>query len=118
MKICVLGAGKMGTWLTDALCLQHGVAVYDSNKERLSMYSIPKGLPLLRRSGICPELLINCVTLKYTTRLSRKYYLLPETCILADIASVNRLLSITKAQGAASFQLTRCLVRPSLTGRI
>gem|GEM_PF-4428929 len=32
MKICVLGAGKMGTWLTDALCLQHEVAVYDSNK--------------------------------------------------------------------------------------
>ncbi|HQB27827.1 MAG TPA: prephenate dehydrogenase/arogenate dehydrogenase family protein, partial [Paludibacter sp.] len=32
MKICILGVGKMGTWLADALCFQHEVAVFDSNK--------------------------------------------------------------------------------------
>ena len=29
MKILVLGAGKMGTFLTDVLCIQHEVALFD-----------------------------------------------------------------------------------------
>ena len=35
MKILVLGAGKMGTFLTDVLCIQHEVALFDTDPKRL-----------------------------------------------------------------------------------
>jgi prephenate dehydrogenase len=90
MKICVLGAGKMGTWLTDALCLQHEVAVYDSNKERLRYVFNTQRLTTFEEiREFAPELLINCVTLKFTIQTFKEVLpYLPESCILSDIASV------------------------------
>ena len=35
MKILILGAGKMGTFLTDVLCTQHEVAIFDTNPKNL-----------------------------------------------------------------------------------
>ena len=31
MRIVILGAGKMGTFLTDVLCFQHEVALFDTD---------------------------------------------------------------------------------------
>ena len=35
MKILILGAGKMGTFITDVLCIQHEVALFDTDPKRL-----------------------------------------------------------------------------------
>jgi prephenate dehydrogenase len=90
MKICVLGAGKMGTWLTDALCLQHEVAIYDVDKERLRYVFNTQRLTTLEEiRQFEPELLINSVNLKYTIKAFDEVMpYLPASCILSDIASV------------------------------
>jgi len=90
MKICVLGAGKMGSWLTDALCMEHEVAIYDIEKERLRyVFNVQRLTTLEEIQAFAPELVINCVTLKYTISVFEKVLpYLPIDCILSDIASV------------------------------
>ncbi len=90
MKILILGAGKMGTFLTDVLCLQHEVALYDTDPKRLRfVFNTQRMTRLEEIRAFEPELLINCVTLKYTVEAFDSVLpLLPRTCILSDIASV------------------------------
>lgn len=90
MKICILGAGKMGAWLTDALCLQHEVAVYDPDKSRLKyVFNTQRFTSLDEIREFEPEMLINAVVLKYTLPVFKEVLpYLPATCILSDIASV------------------------------
>ena len=90
MKICILGAGKMGTWLTDALCLQHQVAIYDPNIERLRFVFNTERLTKPEDIGeFKPELLINAANLKYTIPAFESVMdYLPNDCIISDIASV------------------------------
>ena len=35
MRILILGAGKMGSFFTEILCLQHDTAVFDVNPHQL-----------------------------------------------------------------------------------
>ena len=35
MRILVLGAGKMGTFFTDVLCMDHEVAIFDRDPSKL-----------------------------------------------------------------------------------
>ena len=35
MKIVVIGAGKMGSWMVESLCLDYEVGVYDLDKKKL-----------------------------------------------------------------------------------
>lgn len=90
MKILILGAGKMGTFLTDVLCLQHEVALFDIEPKRLRF--VFNTLRLTKYEEIRefePELLINAVTLKYTIEAFKKVMpFLPKNCIISDIASV------------------------------
>ncbi|MBN2166065.1 MAG: prephenate dehydrogenase [Marinilabiliaceae bacterium] len=90
MKICVLGAGKMGTWLTDALCLNHEVAIFDTDKSRLKyVFNTQRLISLEEVRQFDPELLINAVVLKYTIDAFKEILpYLSKTCILSDIASV------------------------------
>lgn len=90
MKILILGAGKMGTFLTDVLCFQHEVALFDTDAKRLRF--VFNTLRMTRYEEVrefAPELVINCVTLKYTLDAFRDVLpYLPPNCILSDIASV------------------------------
>ncbi len=90
MKICILGAGKMGTWLTDALCLDHEVALYDPNLEKLKyVFNTQRLTNLAEITDFEPEILINAVTLKYTIDSFKEVIpYLPKTCIISDISSV------------------------------
>jgi prephenate dehydrogenase len=90
MKILILGAGKMGTFVTDVLSFQHEVALFDTNPQKLRFVfntlrmTDPEEIKVFE-----PELVINCVTLKYTLdafQMVMPY--LPKSCILSDIASV------------------------------
>lgn len=90
MKILILGAGKMGTFLTDVLCVQHEVALFDLNPKNLRfVFNTYRMTKYEEIKEFEPELMINCVTLKYTIDAFNaviKY--LPKTCIISDIASV------------------------------
>ncbi len=90
MKICILGAGKMGTWLTDALCLQHEVAVYDPNMEKLRfIFNTQRLTKPDEIAAFAPELLINAVSLEHTISVFEQITpYLPQNCIISDIASV------------------------------
>jgi prephenate dehydrogenase len=90
MKIVVLGAGKMGTWLCDALCLDHEVAVYDPDIRRLSyVFNTIRMVKPEEIETFEPEMAINAANLQHTEDAFRNALpFLKPSCILADIASV------------------------------
>ncbi|MEI7676243.1 MAG: prephenate dehydrogenase/arogenate dehydrogenase family protein [Bacteroidales bacterium] len=90
MKILILGAGKMGTFLTDALCIQHEVALYDTDPKRLRfVFNTLRLTELEEIRAFEPEMVINAVTIKYTVAAFQKVLpYLSRPCILSDIASV------------------------------
>ena len=90
MKILITGAGKMGTFLTDVLCIQHEVALYDTDPKKLRfVFNTLRLTQLDEIREFEPELLINCVTLKYTIEAFEKVLpYIPQNCIISDIASV------------------------------
>jgi prephenate dehydrogenase len=90
MKILILGAGKMGTFFTDALCMKHDVALFDTEPERLRFVFNTRRLTTFQEiKDFEPELLINAVTIKYTLDAYNTVIpYLPKECILSDIASV------------------------------
>jgi len=90
MKILILGAGKMGTFFTDVLCLQHEVALFDTDPKRLRfVFNTLRMTKYEEIKEFEPELVINAVTLKYTLDAFNKVLpYLPKSCIISDIASV------------------------------
>jgi hypothetical protein len=67
MKILVLGAGNMGAFFIDTLCLEYDVAVYDTNVERMKYLFRTRRLEQLEDvRDFAPDLLINAVSLQYT----------------------------------------------------
>ena len=90
MKILILGAGKMGSFFTDLLSFNHNVAVLETNPERMRfIYNALRFTDYKQVEEFAPDMVINCVTLNYTIQAFRDVIpYLPQTCILADIASV------------------------------
>ena len=90
MRILILGAGKMGTFLADVLSFQHEVAVFDTDAQRLRfIYHTYRYTKLEEIREFKPELVINAVTLNHTLDAFRMVMsILPADCILSDITSV------------------------------
>lgn len=90
MKILIMGAGKMGSFLADALSFDHEVAMFEVNPDKLKFtYNVIRMSDPEEIRTFDPELVINAVTVKYTISAFKK--LLPyisDTCIISDIASV------------------------------
>jgi len=90
MKIAVIGAGHMGTWLVKALASQHELAVHDvldKAQEFAGRACWLKSLAEIRQFN--PEMLINAVSLQNTISVFKALqdYLSPD-CILCDMASI------------------------------
>lgn len=90
MKILILGAGKMGSFFIDLLSFDHEVAVYEKDAKRMRFtYNCQRFSQLDEIDAFCPEMVINCVTLKYTIQAFEEVIPhLPKDCILSDISSV------------------------------
>jgi prephenate dehydrogenase len=90
MKILVLGAGHMGAWLVEELCLDHEVAVYDLDRRKLKyFFNVTRFLDPSEAEGFGPELVINAVSIANIHEAFEDFFpYLPEECILSDIASV------------------------------
>jgi prephenate dehydrogenase len=85
-----MGTGRMGAWLTEELCLDHEVCVYDSDIARMKYFiKVRRMTELSEAKEFDPELLINCVPLGLTVEVFKGVMpYIGKDCILADIASV------------------------------
>ena len=90
MKILVIGAGNMGAWFVESLCLEHDVAVYDTNRQKLRyFFNTHRFVSLEQIDAFAPSLVINAVSLQYTVSAFNDVLpYLPEDCIISDITSV------------------------------
>jgi len=94
MNICILGTGKMGSWLVKLLSSDHAVSVYDSvpsKAQAIDGVRVLSDIEQIRTSS--PQLLINSVSLQNTVaNFHTVLPLLPKDCLLCDIASVKGTL--------------------------
>ncbi len=89
-KILILGAGRMGSWLVESLCLDYEVAVYDTDKSKMKyLFNSHRMLNYEDIRAFAPEMVINAVSLQLTVQVFEEVLpYLPEDCILSDITSV------------------------------
>lgn len=98
MRIAILGAGKMGSWLAGQLCKGNEVAVLDNDPSRTA--ALVGGLAGVKQlngldelADFAPEMLLNAVSLQNTIDAFRAAAPhLPKGCILADVASIKASL--------------------------
>lgn len=89
-KILVLGAGRMGAWFVDSLCLDYEVAVFDVDIKKLKyLFNCRRLTKYDEISEFAPEMVINAVSLQLTVKVFNDILpYLPADCILSDITSV------------------------------
>jgi len=94
MKILIIGAGNMGAWFVESLCLEHDVAVYDTNRQKLRyFFNTHRFVSFDQISAFAPELVINAVSLQNTvSSFNDVLPYLPDDCIISDITSVKNSL--------------------------
>lgn len=80
----------MGSFFLDLLSFEHEVAVYDMDAQRMRFtYNCLRFTSMQEIEDFKPELVINCVTLKYTIAAFRQVMPhIPDSCIISDISSV------------------------------
>jgi len=90
MRIAILGAGRMGAWLTEELCWNNEVMVHDSDLLKMKYFiKVHRALAIEEFADFKPELFINCVPLGLTLdSFDTVLPYLPSQCIISDIASV------------------------------
>jgi prephenate dehydrogenase len=115
MKIAVIGAGKMGSWLVESLCLDYDVGVYDNEKSKLKyFFNSHKFLSCAEVGEFNPDLLINAVTLNNTIRVFHEIQpYLRKDCILSDITSVKNGLWKYYSQCGMRFVSTHPMFGPT-----
>jgi prephenate dehydrogenase len=115
MRILILGTGRMGAWLTEELCLDHEVCVYDSEIARMKYFiKVRRMTDLAEAKEFDPELLINCVPLGLTVEVFK--LIMPyigKDCILADIASVKTGLAEFYREAGRPFVSTHPMFGPT-----
>ncbi len=115
MRIAIVGAGRMGSWLAKSLKKDHGVIVRDSDASHASAID---GVGFWTRDeeleAFDPELFLNCVPLGSTVEAFKAHEgLLGPGCMLADIASVKTGLPAYYGSSARPFVSTHPMFGPT-----
>ena len=115
MKILVLGAGKMGSWLIESLCLDYEVAAFDSDLSRLKyFFNTVKLVSYEEIREFDPDMVINAVSLEITVPVFREVLpFLRQDCILADITSVKNGLQKFYPESGRRFVSTHPMFGPT-----
>ena len=94
MKILVIGAGNMGSWFVESLCLEHDVAVYDIDRRKLRyFFNTHRFVSFDQIDAFAPALVINAVSLQHTMAAFNDVLpYLPDDCIISDISSIKNNL--------------------------
>ncbi|MBN1598136.1 MAG: prephenate dehydrogenase [Bacteroidales bacterium] len=89
-SILILGAGRMGAWLVESLCLEHEVGVFDTDKTKLRyLFNSHRFITYDEIKKFKPEMVINAVSLQHTVEAFQEILpYIPDNCILADITSI------------------------------
>lgn len=92
MRIAIIGAGNMGSWLVESLCLDYEVGIYDADRTKLKyFFNSRKFIYLEEIHDFAPDILINAVSLENTIPAFQEVMpTLSDSCILADITSVKK----------------------------
>lgn len=105
MRICLLGAGKMGSWLARELSPEHQISVFDPRPDALAALSSVERLETVEQiASVRPELLLNAADLRSTVsafELALPH--VPASCILSDVASVKGPLGTFYSRQARPF---------------
>lgn len=114
-KIVVLGAGHMGAWLVESLCLDYEVGVYDPDRNKLKyFFHTHKFLHYDEIRTFAPDILINAVSLHKTKGVFDEILpYLPKTCILSDITSVKNGIADYYRQKGFRFVSTHPMFGPT-----
>lgn len=115
MKILILGAGKMGSWLIESLCLDYEVAAFDSDLSRLKyFFNTTKLVSYEEVREFNPDMVINAVNLQLTVPVFKEILpYLDKNCILADITSVKNGLRQFYPQTGRRFVSTHPMFGPT-----
>ena len=115
MKILILGAGKMGSWLIESLCLDYEVAAFDNDLTRLRYFFNTLKLTSFEEiREFNPDMVINAVNLEKTVLVFREVLpYLNENCILADITSVKNGLQKFYPESGRRFVSTHPMFGPT-----
>jgi prephenate dehydrogenase len=115
MKILVVGAGKMGSWLIESLCLDYDVAAYDNDLTRLKyFFNTVKLVSPEEIREFDPDMVINAVNLEITVQVfSEILPYLRKDCILADITSVKNGLQKFYPESGFRFVSTHPMFGPT-----
>jgi prephenate dehydrogenase len=115
MRIAIIGAGNMGSWLVESLCLDYEVGVYDSDRSKLKyFFNSRKFLYYEEILDFSPDLLINAVRLDSTIALFDEIIsYLPKDCIIADITSVKSGLAEYYKKSGRRFVSTHPMFGPT-----
>ena len=115
MRIQILGAGKMGSFFADVLSMQHEVAIFDFNPEKLRFtYNCIRMKDPSEIADFKPEILLNAVTVQYTIDAFKQVLpYVPENCIISDIASVKTGLQEFYEQTGRPFVSTHPMFGPT-----
>jgi prephenate dehydrogenase len=115
MKILILGAGKMGSWLIESLCLDYEVAAFDNDLTRLRYFFNTLKLTSFEEiRDFNPDMVINAVNLERTVPVFREVLpYLNENCILADITSVKNGLQKFYPDAGRRFVSTHPMFGPT-----
>ena len=114
-KIAVIGAGKMGAWMVESLCLDYDVGVFDQDKMKLKyFFNSHRFLSYDEVRDFGPDLLINAVSLNNTINLFREILpYLPDHCLIADITSVKNGLKEFYRESGKKFVSTHPMFGPT-----
>jgi len=115
MRVAIVGAGNMGSWLVESLCLDHEVGIYDADRSKLKyFFNSRKFIYLEEIHDFAPDLMINAVSLEKTIPVFREILpYLPASCILADITSVKKGLSDFYKETGRRFVSTHPMFGPT-----
>ena len=114
-KILILGAGNMGSWMAESLCLDYEVGIYDKDLKKLRYFFKTQRLTNYDEiAEFKPDLLINAVHLENTTKAFEEVIsYLPDQCVMADIASVKNGLRKFYEQSGRRFVSTHPMFGPT-----
>lgn len=115
IRIAIVGAGNMGSWLVESLCLDYEVGIYDADRSKLKyFFNSRKFIYLEDIHDFSPDLLINAVSLEHTIPVFRELLpYLPKNCMLADITSVKKGLAEFYREAGHRFVSTHPMFGPT-----
>lgn len=110
-----MGTGHIGAWLTEELCHDHEVAVYDRDPRKLKyFFKVRRLADIAEIADFNPEFAFNCVSLQNTERAFDEMlaHVGPE-CVVCDVTSVKGSLPEYYRKAGRPFASTHPMFGPT-----